>query len=42
MIFDLLVDDLKLRLYDLEGNGPFSREQFLESASTRWNFLARS
>jgi FkbM family methyltransferase len=41
-IFDLLVGDLKLRLYDLEGHGPFTREQFLESASSRWNFIARS
>jgi FkbM family methyltransferase len=39
-VFDLL-DDAKLRIFDLEGGGPYSREQFEATfAEPIWNFLA--
>jgi len=42
-IHDLLVGDAGLRLFDLDANGPYSREQFAEvfAGGRRWNFLAR-
>jgi len=42
-IFDLLVDQAGLRLFDLDADGPLSRERLAErfASGTRWNFLAR-
>lgn len=40
-IFDLLVDDVRLRLFDMDGNGPYSRSDFrTESDGPRWNWFA--
>jgi FkbM family methyltransferase len=40
-IYDLLVPDVGLRLYDADGNGPLSRSGFLDLFSAPiWNFLA--
>jgi FkbM family methyltransferase len=41
-LYDLLVDDLGMRIFDMDGSGPYSRERLrgtYESAS-RWNFFA--
>lgn len=37
-----LLSDVKLRVFDLDGNGPYSEDQFGESfyAGKRWNYLA--
>ena len=44
-IFHLLSRDAGLRIFDMDGVGPYTREQFRAVASppaaTRWNFLAR-
>ena len=40
-IYDLLVPDVGLRLYDADGNGPLSRSGFVDLFSAPiWNFLA--
>lgn len=43
-IWGLLVDEVGLRIFDLDGNGPYALTHFEdESASRRrWNFIARS
>jgi FkbM family methyltransferase len=40
-VWTLLVDEAKLRIFDLDGNGPYDLTQFGEESSTRrWNFVA--
>lgn len=41
-LFDLLVEDLGMRIFDMDGSGPYSRERLRETyeAGTRWNFMA--
>jgi FkbM family methyltransferase len=41
-LFDLLVDDLGMRIFDMDGSGPYSRERLRDTyeAGTRWNFMA--
>ena len=44
-IFDLLCAEAKLRIFDLDGNGPLSAAAFDEAAgpgSRRWNFVAHA
>jgi hypothetical protein len=44
-IFALLCDEAGLRIFDMDGAGPYTLEQFRAVASppaaTRWNFFAR-
>jgi FkbM family methyltransferase len=41
-MFGLLVNDLGMRIFDLDGAGPYSQPAFLESyrSGRRWNFFA--
>lgn len=41
-IFELLCDQASLRIFDLDGNGPYSRDAFTETCERgrRWNFVA--
>lgn len=39
-IFRLISEDLCLRLFDMDGNGPLGRSEFLEGLQTRWNWVA--
>jgi FkbM family methyltransferase len=41
-IFDLLTEGAGLRVFDLDGNGPYSRDGFAAACEqgTHWNFLA--
>ena len=43
-LFDLLADDLGMRIFDMAGAGPYSRERLRKAyeAGNRWNFLARA
>jgi FkbM family methyltransferase len=43
-IFELLCDDAGLRIYDLDGDGPYDRQRFEEAfeRGTHWNFAART
>jgi FkbM family methyltransferase len=43
-IYDLLHDQAKLDLFDLDGNGPYSLNQFEESfeRDERWDYVARN
>ena len=43
-VYDLLVTQASLRIYDLDGVGPITRDEFSELFETgaRWNFVARS
>jgi hypothetical protein len=43
-VWDLLCGDCGLRIFDLDGDGPYSREQFVDAMSlrARWNWLARA
>ena len=39
---DLLAEDVGLRIYDLDGRGPYSRQEFMNVFEHPiWNFLAR-
>jgi FkbM family methyltransferase len=41
-VWQLLVDDVGLRIYDLDGRGPYSRQEFVNVFEQPvWNFLAR-
>ena len=42
-VFDLLVREAGMRLFDMDASGPYSREGFAETfaSGTRWNFIAR-
>ncbi|MGH2866442.1 MAG: FkbM family methyltransferase [Solirubrobacteraceae bacterium] len=40
-IYDLLVEDLDFRIFDLDGEGPYTRQRFEDIfAEPLWNFLA--
>jgi FkbM family methyltransferase len=41
-IMDLLVADLGMRIFDMDGGGPYSRSQFRDAygSGSRWNFFA--
>lgn len=40
-IYALLVEDVGLRILDMDGNGPYTREEFAaESDGRRWNWVA--
>lgn len=41
-VFELLTDRPKLRIFDLDGNGPYARAEFAATfaAARRWNFIA--
>jgi FkbM family methyltransferase len=41
-LWDLLSEDVGLRIFDLDGAGPYSRDQFSDAVLTRarWNWLA--
>jgi FkbM family methyltransferase len=39
-IYKLLCQDVGLRLFDMDGNGPFDLPGFLDALSTRWNWVA--
>jgi FkbM family methyltransferase len=43
-IYDLLVDDVGVRIFDMEGGGPYSRAEFrrVYDAGSFWNFVAHS
>jgi hypothetical protein len=41
-IYRLLVDDVGLRIFDLEGAGPLTVSQFEDAVAKKWNFLARA
>jgi FkbM family methyltransferase len=43
-VWDVLCEDCGLRIFDLDGEGPYSREQFVDAMSlrARWNWLARA
>ena len=43
-VFDLLVGEVGYRLFDLDGNGPYTREQLATTFAEgrRWNFVARA
>jgi len=40
-MFDLLSRRCGLRIFDLQGQGPFDAEEFTLATRTRWNFMAR-
>ncbi len=41
-VFDLIAEDVGLRIYDLDGRGPYSRQEFVNVYEQPiWNFLAR-
>jgi FkbM family methyltransferase len=39
-VYGLLCDDIGLRIFDMEGYGPFSRSEFFDGLATRWNWVA--
>ncbi len=39
-IYRLIHDDLGLRLFDLDGNGPLGMSEFFDGLRTRWNWIA--
>jgi FkbM family methyltransferase len=39
-IYRLIREDLGLRLFDMDGNGPLELSEFLEGLKTRWNWVA--
>ena len=39
-IYKLICEDLGLRLFDMDGNGPLELSQFLHGLRTRWNWVA--
>jgi FkbM family methyltransferase len=39
-IYKLICEDLGLRLFDMDGNGPLGLSEFLDGLRTRWNWLA--
>jgi FkbM family methyltransferase len=43
-VFDLLVRELGLRLFDLDGGGPYDRDSFVAAfeGGRRWNYVARA
>lgn len=43
-VYDLLVRDARLRIFDLDGQGPYSLAEFEESCASdvRWNYVAHA
>jgi FkbM family methyltransferase len=39
-MYKLIREDLGLRLFDMDGNGPLELSQFLDGLRTRWNWVA--
>ena len=39
-IYKLICEDLGLRLFDMDGNGPLGLSEFLDGLRTRWNWVA--
>ena len=39
-IYNLICQDLGLRLFDMDGNGPLKKSEFFEGLRTRWNWIA--
>jgi FkbM family methyltransferase len=40
-VYDLLVDQARMRIFDIDGDGPYSRQQFVETFHRPiWNFIA--
>ncbi len=39
-LYELLCDEIGLRLFDLDGHGPLDRSQFFEELGSRWNWVA--
>jgi FkbM family methyltransferase len=39
-VYRLICEDLGLRLFDMEGNGPLGLSDFYEGLRTRWNWVA--
>ena len=39
-IYQLICQDLGLRLFDMDGNGPLKKSEFFEGLRTRWNWIA--
>jgi FkbM family methyltransferase len=39
-IYRLVSEDLGLRIFDMDGHGPFDRPQFFEELVSRWNWVA--
>ena len=40
-IYEILCDDVGLRLFNMDGQGPLSLDAFREQLDTRWNWVAR-
>jgi FkbM family methyltransferase len=41
-IYKLICEDLGLRLFDMDGNGPLALSDFYEGLRSRWNWVAHS
>jgi FkbM family methyltransferase len=41
-LFDLLAEDLGMRIFDMDGSGPYTRQRLRDAyeSATRWNFFA--
>jgi FkbM family methyltransferase len=39
-IYKLICEDLDLRLFDMDGNGPLGLSEFFDGLRTRWNWVA--
>ena len=39
-IYKLICEDLGLRLFDMDGNGPLGLSEFFDGLRTRWNWVA--
>jgi FkbM family methyltransferase len=39
-IYKLICEDLGLRLFDMDGNGPLGSSEFFDGLRTRWNWVA--
>ncbi len=39
-IYSLICDDVGLRIFDMDGNGPLDRSQFFDELTSRWNWVA--
>src|ERR1700722_2120967 len=39
-IYQLICEDLGLRLFDMDGNGPLALSEFFDGLRTRWNWVA--
>ena len=41
-VYRLICEDLGLRLFDMDGNGPLGLSAFFDGLRTRWNWVARA